>query len=416
MGLLSRWAWVSVPDFRGLGHVEVLLQIKNSPFGAPFMNNKLKLSLFVAGMLSVSIAMAEPVSAPQSAQTTSNMQSGIERMNAIMDAIKSGNVSALPESTQRAVQSGIQSGAVSADTSRMDAKTVDSAIKQAEDWNRMAKEAYVAALPPRDREIGTQVLLGDGTLPGAQGRMYIFVSRSMPQSMLRAYAVDAFYLGAKLVVKGIRKGDTLKEYITESLETYNAVDDQLMAELEINPNMFDMFDVKVVPAVVWTNRIGLDDVGSGCQDVPEGAPVEKLSLMGPYDEYIQVDKPACAKLPESAYYKLSGALAMPYVLDRFQEAGLPKAAADSYRALLAERSGNVHDGSSTQTLGNAIAPVSPNAKLDRYPRHYLNYLKEELASSNVQRGPFGPHFSPDAEDDAEYRRELEEKVNHQLGL
>lgn len=369
-------------------------------------------ALLVASALSSGLVHAE--SKPVNAAELQGLD-GINRARALMDAVRSGDFSQLPEETRKALQSGVQSGNKAADTSNMDAKTVDFSVKQAEKWEAMAREAYVAALPPRDRALGASVLLGDGAHPNNMGQMYIFVSRSMPQSLLRAYAVDAFYLGASLVVKGIRKGDTLKEYLAEAMEAYNSVDGMTMAGMEINPNLFDMFDVRVVPAVVWTNRVGLNDVGSGCQN-PEGASAEKLNLTGPDDELIQVDKPVCAKLPESTYFKLTGALAMPYVLDRFEDAGLSKMVANEMRNRLAERTGNVHDGSVRQEAGNAMAKLPAEVKLDRLPKHVLQGLKEQLATGNVQRGPFGPTFSADGEDDAQLRQELNEKIRHGLGL
>ncbi|WP_080421041.1 TrbC family F-type conjugative pilus assembly protein [Burkholderia ubonensis] len=382
------------------------------------MKKAFKLSVITA-VLACSMAHAQTpaeASKPSDAPTLSGAsQAGVNRMKDIIDGVSKGNVGGLSDATRAAIGSGQQSAQVSADINHMDAKTVDFSVQQAKQWEQMAREAYVAALPPRDQALGRSVLLGDATV-GGPGRMYVFVSRSMPQSLLRAYAIDAFYMGAELVVKGVRKGDTLKEYLADALENFNSVDGMTMAGMAINPNLFDMFDVKVVPAVVWTNRVGLDDVGSGCQNVPDDAPVEKLNLEGPDDTTLTVDKPACAKVPDTAYYKLSGALAMPYVLDRFQEAGLPKDVADDYRAKLAERTSNVHDGSVKQTSDNAMAHIGYEAKLDRLPKAALLSIKEELESSNVQRGPFGPTFSPDADDDKEYRQELTEKIRHGLGL
>lgn len=370
------------------------------------MKTKIKLT-FIGAMLACSLAQAQTV-------VEAPAQSGINRMKSIMDGVAKGDTSALPSNVQKAVDTGLASARVSSDIDRMDARTVDFAVEQSAKWQQMAREAYVAALPPRDRALGASVLLGDGT--GGAGNLYIFVSRSMPEAMLRAYAVDAFYLGATLVVKGVRKGDTLKEYVAEAMENFNSLEGTTMAAMEINPNLFDMFNVKVVPAVVWTDRVGLNDVGAGCEDLPEGAPVEKLNLTGPDDDVISVDRPTCAKVPDTAFYKMSGALTLSYVLDQFQGAGLPKTVADGYRAKLAERTGNVHDGSVSQVAGNAIAPISYDAKLDRLPKGALLYYQEQLRTSNVQRGPFGPTFSPDAEEDAAYRQELNEKIRHGLGL
>lgn len=374
------------------------------------MKTAIKFSIITAILAgSVAQAQVQPPEQPAPAQ------SGMNRMKSIIDGVSREDLSPLKPSTQKAITTGLTSATVSADIDHMDAKTVDFSVQQSQKWQQMAREAYVAALPPRDRALGASVLLGDGTTGGV-GRMYIFVSRSMPQSLLRAYAVDAFYLGAQLVVKGVRKGDTLKEYVADAMENFNSVDGMAMAGMDINPNLFDMFDVKVVPAVVWTNRVGLDDVGSGCQNLPDDAPVEKLNLPGPDDSTITVDKPVCAKMPESAFYKMSGSLAMSYVLDQFQDAGLAKNIADEYRAKLAERTGNVHDGSVTQTPGHAMARMSYEAKLDRLPKNVLMSIKEQLETGNVQRGPFGPTFSPDADDDTEYRQELNDKIRHGLGL
>lgn len=369
------------------------------------MKTAIKLTL-ISTVLACGLAHAQADRAPS--------QSGINRMKAIIDGVSKNNSGDLKQTTQQAIQTGLQSAKVSSDVDHMDARTVDFAVDQSAKWQQMAREAYVAALPPKDRALGASVLLGDGT--GGHGRIYIFVSRSMPQSLLRAYAVDAFYMGAQLVFKGVRKGDTLKEYISDAMENFNNVDGMAMAGLDINPNLFDMFDVKVVPAVVWSDRVGLDDVGSGCQNLPDNAPVPKLDLTGPDDELITVDKPVCAKMPDTAYYKMSGALALPYVLDRFQEAGLAKPVVDKYRAMLAERTSNLFDGTVTQTTGHAIVPVSPEAKLDRLPKTVLLSIQEQMQNSSVQRGPFGPTFSSDADDDAAYRQELNEQIRHGLGL
>lgn len=379
------------------------------------MNHTLKFTA-IALTLASGLAFAQlPPSVPPATSPGAISQSGIDRMRAIIDGVTGKSTGGLDAKTQAAITSGVQSAKTSSNLENMDAKTVDFAIAQSSKFEQMAREAYVAALPPRDRALGASVILGDGTAAG-EGRMYIFVSRSMPQSLLRAYAVDAFYMGAQLVVKGIRKGDTIKEYVQNAMEEFNSLDGMVMSGMEINPNLFDMFNINVVPAVVWTNRVGLDDVGSGCQNLPEGIAAPQLSLLGPDDQYMTVDKPTCAQLPESSYFKIAGSLTLPYVLDRFEEAGLPRSITDEYRGRLAERTNNLHDGSVTQTTGNAMAPVSYKAKFDRLPKAVLQGFQEQLQSFNVQRGPFGPTFSPDAEDDPAYREELEKKIRHGLGL
>lgn len=343
-------------------------------------------------------------------------QAGVDRMKAIMDAMKTGDSSKLPGSTQQGIQSGLTSGEKAGDFKNAPQSTIDLAIRANEEWQQMSKEAYVAALPPRDRPRGQALLLGDGTLPGYEGKLYIFVSRSMPMSMLRAYALDALYTGATLVTKGIRKGDTIKEYVEESVNDYNNAEGQVLAGLEINPNLFDMFRVDVVPAVVWTNRVGLEDVGAGCQPLPEGAPVPQMEVTGPEGRPILMDRPACTPASPTSYYKLTGALTMPYVLDRFEEAGLSKEATAQYRQALSERRAGAFHAEAQAPVGNGLQPITGDIRIENMPRRVLQGWKEMMATSNVQRGPYGPSFSEEGEDDPIYRQELGEKIRHGLGL
>lgn len=339
--------------------------------------------------------------------------SGVDRMRAVLDSIQKGDATGLPAATQRAIGSGLES-AEKGGSLTMPSTTVDFALRANEQWKQLSRDAYIAALPPRDRALGSSILSGDGTLPGHQGRLFIFVSRSMPMSLLRAYAVDALYTGATLVTKGIRKGDTLKEYIEEALTDFNTAGGQSLAGLEINPNLFDMFDVQVVPAVVWTNRVGLDDIGAGCQNLPEGAPIPQLQLEGPDSRPILVDSPTCAPASPASYYKIAGALRLPYVLDRFEEAGLAKEATQPFRASLAERRGSVVQGSGA-ALGNAMPLIEDDLKLDRLPRAILLDWKQSLVEQKVQRSPYGPAFSREGDDDPIYRAELEQQIDRGLG-
>lgn len=335
----------------------------------------------------------------------------------IMEAIQQGDYSQLSPEMRAAVASAQASARVAANLDRAPSSVIQSSIRQSARMQQQAREAYVAALPPRDREIGASVMLGDDTRHGSRGKLYYFVSRSMPLSLLRAYALESLYTGGTLVMKGVRKGDTIKEYLEEVVEDYNNAEGQVLSGMELNPNLFDMFGVTVVPTTVWTNRMGLDDVGSGCENLPEGAPVPKVTLPGPDDRPITVDAPVCAPAPETSYYKIAGALSLNYVLDRFQDAGAPKRAMNYYRSLLAERHSDVNDGTQTAVgTGNAMTPIPHDLRLDSLPRVVLAHWQDELAQKNVQRGPYGPVFSSDMDDDADYRRELLAKIEHGLGL
>lgn len=338
---------------------------------------------------------------------------GVVRMKELMGAIKDESYSELGEGVAKGVKSGVESATYSADASNMDPNTILSTIEQVDSWQNQALEAYVAALPPRDQALGRSIMLGDGTAEGHTGKVYIFVSRSMPMSLLRAYALDAAYAGATLVVKGIRKGDTVKDYVLEMLEDFNSAGGQVLASTEINPNLFDMFDVKVVPTVVWTNRTGLDETGSGCEAPPEML-APQIDVPGPKGTTVRVEKPTCIQAPESSYFKLAGALKLDYVLGRFVERGAPSELLSGYRERLVERHANVHENVQP-TLGNQMAPVFEDLQIDSLPKRVLEGWLEDLMEFNVQRGPYGPAFG-EGEDDMVYRKELLEQIRHGLGL
>ncbi|WP_144267255.1 hypothetical protein, partial [Comamonas thiooxydans] len=118
---------------------------------------------------------------PERPELSKGGNAGVERMKGLMDSINAGTTDGLSREVQQAIGTGRQSAEVSADLiHRADSATVDFGAKHAEMWEQASREAYVAALPPRDRARGAEMLLGDGTYSGAQGKLYIFVSRSMP--------------------------------------------------------------------------------------------------------------------------------------------------------------------------------------------------------------------------------------------
>lgn len=334
----------------------------------------------------------------------------------VMESIQRGDYQQLSPETQAAIATAQESARVAADMDRTPQSVIQFSLQQAAQMEQQARAAYVAALPPRDQALGAQVMLGAGQLTGGQGKLYYFVSRAMPLPLLRAYALDALYTGGTLVLKGLRKGDTINEYMTEAIADFNSAEGQLLSSMEINPNLFDMFNITVVPTVVWTNRANLDDAGSGCENLPEGVPAPKVSLPGPEDTLIVADAPVCAPVPAAHYYKMAGALATNYVLDKFQDAGAPQIAMDVYRNALSDRHRNVNDGTLSAAIGNGLTPIPHEIRLDTLPRSMLEHWRDELSQKSVQKGPYGPVFDGDVVDDPAYRQELTDKIEHGLGL
>lgn len=349
-----------------------------------------------------------------SAQEAAPAQSvqGVERLKGIMEGLRRGDTSKLPAKDKALVDSAATSASAAAAFKPATPSSLNSIIADTARMQSLSREAYVSALPPRDQAWGAKVLLGDKTEVGS-GQLYYFVSRSMPLGMLKAYALDALYTGGTLVFKGVRKGDTLKEYFEEVVSEFNSSEGQPLASVEMNPNLYDMFDIKVVPTIVWTNRAGLDDVGSGCENLPDGVPTPKVSVEGPDGAFMSVDKPVCAPLPPTTYYKLGGAVSTWYALEKFERAGAPLEAITSLRKSLAQFKSNVNQAQGQQ-VGNAVVPIDYDLKLDAMPVYVLQAWAESLKTMNVQRSAFGPAFSVEGEDDGAYRKELQMLIDKGL--
>ena len=316
---------------------------------------------------------------------------------------------ALPSATQAAIAAGLSSAQAIRDIQ------VPGAMRQqletsGEAWRKASLQAFIASAPDRDQPRLTQLLLADGTEPGV-GRLIYFVSRSMPASLLKAYALDAMHTGADLVVKGLRKGDTIKDYIMESMEDFNSSGGNQLASLEINPNLYDTFKITVVPTVVWTNKAGLSVVGSGCDTLQEGA--TQMQVKGHDGGMVSVKKPECQPAQDTAYYKISGALTTAYVLDKFERAGAPAQAINHYRDLLAQNRSrsNIPNTIYAQTFNNAMPAVVTEVSVSKLPKSTLLQWQKSLVKMKVQRGPWGPAFGPDGADDAKYRAELTDQIN-----
>lgn len=86
-----------------------------------------------------------------------------------------------------------------------------------------------------------------GNEQGSYQGLYIFVSFSMPKTLLNQYDKIARHLGAKLVIRGL-KNNSFKETIAY-IKEINAQG----TVIEINPQMFKEFEINLVPAFVMTD-------------------------------------------------------------------------------------------------------------------------------------------------------------------
>lgn len=77
-------------------------------------------------------------------------------------------------------------------------------------------------------------------------KLYIFVSFSMPEQSLKLWAIDAARLEAPLLLRGFVDND-LKKTTAKTMALFGA---DANIELSIDPEKFQKFNIKAVPAVV----------------------------------------------------------------------------------------------------------------------------------------------------------------------
>ncbi|WP_342269531.1 type-F conjugative transfer system pilin assembly protein TrbC [Rickettsia endosymbiont of Orchestes rusci] len=72
-------------------------------------------------------------------------------------------------------------------------------------------------------------------------QIYIFISFSMPDSALKSYYVEAERAGAKLVMRGLKNNSFLDT---------KAKADEIGISFDIDPNLFEEYQITSVPAII----------------------------------------------------------------------------------------------------------------------------------------------------------------------
>lgn len=80
----------------------------------------------------------------------------------------------------------------------------------------------------------------------SNNKIYIFISFSMPDAALKNYASEAEQLGAILVMRGL-KNNSFFETKTKA--------DELAIMFNIDPNLFEKYQITSVPAIVIDNNL-----------------------------------------------------------------------------------------------------------------------------------------------------------------
>ena len=92
--------------------------------------------------------------------------------------------------------------------------------------------------------------------------LQIFVSSSMPKSLLRDYAKEASIYGGVLVFRGLPKGSMIK--LTELVRDIS--DEDYPAAMQIDDESFTMYGVDSVPAIILSQNAGFGQIDKQIQE------------------------------------------------------------------------------------------------------------------------------------------------------
>ena len=138
-------------------------------------------------------------------------------------------------------------------------------------------------------------------LSETRNHLYVFVSYSMPEDMIRAYSREALWAGATLIIKGFEEGETFKDFMRDKgLKLIN--NQGLTASLQIDPKLFESFAVDYVPTIVLSK----EDYTSFCE--PSGVKLHASNV---------TEK--CKERPLDSYVKISGSVTLDYALEQFEK-------------------------------------------------------------------------------------------------
>lgn len=205
-----------------------------------------------------------------------------------------------PEELRRATEIGVSlaNEMLRAYEERVTPEMVQEARRVRQRFDDIASEALTA-----ERR---RILEFLGIDPDGSSALFVFVSWSMPLELLRAYALEAMWSGATLVVRGVPPGRDFGDFLTNDLR--ELVYGKAAAHVALDPRMFDAFQVRAVPAIVLSKVMNNFE----CQGVEQ----VRFQYQGQELSY-----DACPPLPENAFLKMSGAVSLSYALQAFVDDG-----------------------------------------------------------------------------------------------
>lgn len=201
-----------------------------------------------------------------------------------------------------------------------------------EELNQMSdkelfKEGFNSVLPTLEERLGGQRATSDamrrygisdeemantremtlkefGLYTNVQG--FVLVSSSMPDSLIRAYSLEAEKFGFSLIFRGVESEGDIFNSFTEMANKYHTGDSRMTVQLD--PRLFDVFDVEMVPAIVLTEELSLNL----CNEFVVSDHVY---------EGVTYQKNECAKLEKDKYCKIYGTVFIGWAIKEMQENG-----------------------------------------------------------------------------------------------
>lgn len=204
-----------------------------------------------------------------------------------------------------------------------------------------------------------------------EDQLYVFVSRSMPEPLLRSYALDAAYTSAVLVMRGVKKDETLDVFFRGQL-MQDLKPDGAGAMVQLDPRLFDAFEVDAVPAIVFTKNSLIDLCAT-----PNSTNVQ------------------CEPISSEKYYKITGSVTLKYALDQFIQEG-----ADAQRFLNNLKNHEIVENEDTKLVAGIASEAYSNALKAIYnniqmPDNNFEYQQDtHLLEMENYSTPFGTVKAP----------------------
>ncbi|HEY9017691.1 TrbC family F-type conjugative pilus assembly protein [Thiomicrospira sp.] len=128
--------------------------------------------------------------------------------------------------------------------------------------------------------------------------LYILISTSMPEGLIRSYSLDSLVYGIPMVYRGVKENDTLGKFMNEHILKYHS--QHGAPNFMIDPRLFTLWNVRSVPAIVYTKKPPTCD---------------QMIDAGGYQE--------CNKADPESYWKIEGTVDVAWALSEFKKAGAP---------------------------------------------------------------------------------------------